>query len=144
MSFQRLRSHLKSIHIEDHIIAGRKGNKENIKSKIIVPILQTIGWNLLREMDFDHQGLDIVLFKDGNPTLIVEVKSWTDILEEDINQYLEYSFRLNCPWIFLSTGQQMALYCTLLNQQDLSEAEPVMKFTLEELTGSQISPFSTP
>jgi hypothetical protein len=136
MSFQRLRSHLKSIDIETHIIAGRKGNKENIKSKIIVPILQTIGWNLLRDMDFDHQGLDIVLFQDGKPTVIVEVKSWSDILEEDINQYLEYSFRLNCPWIFLSTGQHMALYCTLLNQQDLSEAKPVIRFALENLTGS--------
>lgn len=136
MSFQRLRSHLNSIDIEKHIIAGRKGNKENIKSKIIVPILQTIGWNLLQDMDFDHQGLDIVLFKDGNPTIIVEVKSWTDLLEEDINQYLEYSFRLNCPWIFLSTGQQMALYCTLLNQEDLSEAKPIVRFSLEDLTGS--------
>jgi hypothetical protein len=57
-------------------------------------------------------------------------------LEEDINQYLEYSFRLNCPWIFLSTGQHMALYCTLLNQQDLSEAKPVIRFALEDLTGS--------
>jgi len=139
MSFNRLRSHLKSIHIEEHIIAGRKGNKENIKSKIIVPILQTIGWNLLREMDFDHLGLDIVLFKDGNPTVIVEVKSWDDILEEDINQYLEYSFRLNCPWIFLSTGQHMALYCTLLNQHDLSEVDPIMRFSLEDLIGSKSS-----
>ena len=136
MSFQRLRSHLKSIRIEEHIVAGRKGNKENIKSKIIVPILQTIGWNLLRDMDFDHQGLDIVLFKDKNPNVIVEVKSWADILEEDINQYLEYSFRLNCPWIFLSTGQHMAMYCTLLNQQDLSEAEPILRFSLEDLVGS--------
>ena len=135
MSFQRLRSHLKSIDIEAHIIAGRKGNKENIKSKIIVPILQTIGWNLLRDMDFDHQGLDIVLFKDDKPSVIVEVKSWADALEEDINQYLEYCFRLNCPWIFLSTGQHMALYCTLLNQHDLSEAEPVIRFSLEDLTG---------
>ena len=136
MSFQRLRSHLKSIQVEEQIIAGRKGNKENIKSKIIVPILQTMGWNLLREMDFDHQGLDIVLFKDGNPTVIVEVKSWSDILEEDINQYLEYSLRLNCPWIFLSTGQHMALYCALLNQHDLSETDPIIKFAFEDLTGS--------
>jgi hypothetical protein len=136
MSFQRLRSHLKAIHIEEHIVANRKGNKENIKSKIIVPILQTIGWNLLRDMDFDHLGLDIVIFKEGNPTIIVEVKSWADILEEDINQYLEYSFRLNCPWIFLSTGQHMGLYCALLNQHDLSEAEPIMKFSLEDLIGS--------
>lgn len=136
MSFQRLRSHLKSIQVEEHIIAGRRGNKENIKSKIIIPILQTIGWNLLRDMDFDHQGLDIVLFKDGNPAVIVEVKSWADSLEEDINQYLEYSFRLNCPWIFLSTGERMALYCTLLNQEDLSEAEPIIQFTLEGLTGN--------
>ena len=136
MSFQRLRSHLKAIDIEKHIVAGRKGNKENVKSKIIVPILQTIGWNLLMDMDFDHQGLDIVLFKDGNPTIIVEVKSWTDLLEEDINQYLEYSFRLNCPWIFLSTGQHMALYCTLLNQDDLSEAKPIVKFSLADLIGN--------
>jgi len=137
MSFQRLRSHLKSIQVKDHITADRKGNKENIKSKIIVPILQTMGWHLLRDMDFDHQGLDIVLFKDGNPTVIVEVKSWSDPLEEDINQYLEYSFRLNCPWIFLSTGQHMALYCTLLNQQDLSEAEPILKFSFEDLVGKE-------
>lgn len=136
MSFQRLRSHLKSIDIEPHIIAGRKGNKENIKSKIIVPLIQTIGWNLLQDMDFDHQGLDIVLFKDGKPCVIVEIKSWADILEEDINQYLEYSFRLNCPWIFLSNGQHMALYCTLLNQHDLSVADPVIRFSLEDLIGS--------
>ena len=136
MSFARLRTHLKSVDVDKHIVAGRKGNKENIKSKIIVPILQTIGWNLLGDMDFDHQGLDVVLFKDDNPAVIVEVKSWTDILEEDINQYLEYSFRLNCPWVFLSTGQHMALYCTLLNQEDISEAEPVIRFTFEELTGS--------
>ncbi|MGD9330118.1 MAG: type I restriction enzyme HsdR N-terminal domain-containing protein, partial [Desulfobacterales bacterium] len=135
MSFQRLRTHLKSIQVEEHIIAGRKGNKENIKSKVIIPILQTIGWNLLRDMDFDHQGLDIVLFKEKNPCIIVEVKSWTDVLEEDINQYLEYSFRLNCPWIFLSTGQHMAMYCTLLNQQSLSGAEPILRFTLEDLVG---------
>lgn len=136
MSFQRLRAHLQSIDVENQIVAGRKGNKENIKSKIIVPILQTIGWKLLQDMDFDHLGLDIVLFQDGKPAIIVEVKSWTDILEEDINQYLEYSFRLNCPWIFLSTGQQMALHCALLNQQDLSKAEPVMRFGFEDLIGN--------
>jgi hypothetical protein len=137
MSFQRLRTHLKSVDVETHIVAGRKGNKENIKSKIIVPIFQTIGWNLLGDMDFDHQGLDIVLFKDGKPAVIVEVKSWADILEEDINQYLEYSFRLNCPWIFLSTGQRMALYCTLLDQKDLSQAEPVIRFGFTDLIGSE-------
>lgn len=137
MSFQRLRTHLKSIDIESHIVAGRKGNKENIKSKIVVPILQTIGWKLLQDMDFDHLGLDIVLFRDSKPAVITEVKSWGDILEEDINQYLEYSFRLNCPWIFLSTGQHMALYSTLVNQQDLSDAEPVFRFSLEDLTGSE-------
>ena len=137
MSFQRLRTHLKSIDVDTHIVAGRRGNKENIKSKIIVPLLQTFGWKLLGDMDFDHQGLDIVLFKDGNPAVIVEVKSWADILAEDINQYLEYSFRLNCPWIFLSTGQDMAFYCTLLNQEDLSDAEPVVRFAFEDLVGHQ-------
>jgi len=133
MSYQRLRTHLQAIKVEDHIVAGRKGNKGNIKNKIVIPILQVLGWDLLRDMDFDHQGLDIVLFKQGRASMIVETKSWGDPLTSDINQYLEFSYRLNCPWIFLSSGQESALYCALLNQDDLSTAEPLLHFTLEAL-----------
>jgi hypothetical protein len=135
MSFQRLRSHLKSIDVENDIIVGRRNNKENIKSKILVPILQTFGWKLLQDMDFDRQGLDIVLSKDDKPAIIVLVKSWHEIMAANIDQYLAYSLRLNCPWIFLSTGQHMALFCTLLDQENLSEAEPMIRVAFADLIG---------
>ena len=83
MSFLKLRSHLKSLRVEEHIIAARKGNSENVKNKIAIPLLQTLGWDLRRDMDFDHLGLDIVLFSQGNPSMIVEVKSWGDRLANE-------------------------------------------------------------
>lgn len=135
MSFPKLRSHLKAIRIDEHIIAGRKGNNENVKNKITLPFLQTLGWDLLRDMDFDHLGLDVVLFNQGNPAMIVEVKSWGDGLDSDLYQYLEFSYRLNCPWLLLSSGRENAFYCTLLDQEDFTHAKPLLEFSIEDLVG---------
>ncbi|MBL0715549.1 MAG: hypothetical protein JJV98_17815 [Desulfosarcina sp.] len=133
MSFPKLRSHLKAVRVDDHILAGRKGNSENVQNKIVIPFLQTLGWDLLRDMDFDHLGLDIVLFNQGQPAMIVEVKSWGDKLANDLNQYLEFSYRLNCPWIFLSSGRENAFYCALFDQTDFANATPLLEFSLEDL-----------
>ncbi len=133
MSFPKLRSHLKAIRVEDHIIADRKGNSENVKNKITLPFLQTLGWDLLRDMDFDHLGLDIVMFSQGKPAMIVEIKSWGDRLDNDLHQYLEFSYRLNCPWILLSSGRENAFYCALLDQHDFARATPLLEFSLDDL-----------
>ena len=135
MSFPKLRSHLKSLRVDRHIIAGRKGNSENVKNKITIPLLQTLGWDLLQDMDFDHLGLDIVLFSQGKPAMIVEVKSWGDRLDNDLLQYLEFSYRLNCPWIFLSSGRESAFYCALLTRPNFAQAGPLLEFSLDDLTG---------
>ncbi len=135
MSFPKLRSHLKALSVDDHIISGRKGNNANVKNKIVIPFLQTLGWDLLRDMDFNHLGLDIVLFSQGNPAMIVEVNSWDDKLDNDLHQYLEFGYRLNCPWVFLSTGRENAFYCALLDQHDFAQATPLLEFSLEDLTG---------
>ncbi len=135
MSFPKLRSHLKALSVDDHIISGRKGNNANVKNKIVIPFLQTLGWDLLRDMDFNHLGLDIVLFSQGNPAMIVEVNSWDDKLDNDLHQYLEFGYRLNCPWVFLSTGRENAFYCALLDQHDFAQATPLLEFSLEDLIG---------
>ncbi len=135
MSFPKLRSHFKSLSVDEHIIAGRKGNSENVKNKITIPLLQTLGWDLLRDMDFDHLGLDIVLFSRGKPAMIVEVKSWGDPLDNDLLPYLEFSYRLNCPWIFLSSGRKNAFYCALLDRPDFAQAKPLLEFSLDDLIG---------
>jgi hypothetical protein len=135
MSFPKLRSHLKAIQVDTHIIAGRKGNSENVKNKITIPLLQTLGWDLLRDMDFDHLGLDIVLFNRGQPAMIVEVKSWNDPLNNDLLPYLQFSYRLNCPWLFLSSGRANAFYCALLDRSNFAQAKPLLRFSLDDLIG---------
>jgi hypothetical protein len=65
----------------------------------------------------------------------VEVKSWGDRLANDLYQYLEFSYRLNCPWVFLSSGRENAFYCALLDQEDFANAKPLLEFSLEDLTG---------
>ena len=55
-------SHLGSLSIDRHILGGKRGAEENVKIKIIVPLLQCLGWDLLDDMHFENAGADIVLF----------------------------------------------------------------------------------
>ena len=82
--------YVKTIDIDKQIIAGRRGSEENVKIKIIIPLLQTLGWNLLNDMDFENKGSDIVLLKEGNPLIIVETKAWEQNITGYLNQCLEY------------------------------------------------------
>ena len=55
-------SSIKSLLIDRHILGGKRGAEENIKIKIIVPLLQSLGWNLLDDIHFEYIRADIVLF----------------------------------------------------------------------------------
>jgi hypothetical protein len=126
-------SYVKTIDRYKHIIAGRRGSEENIKTKIIIPLLQTLGWDLLNDMDFENKGCDIVLLKEGKPLIIVETKAWEQDITESLNQCLEYTFKFQTPWILISSGQETSLYCSLINPDDLNATEPLLNFSFTEL-----------
>jgi len=136
MNYPDYLSHIKSIEIDKHIFRSKRGSEENVKNKIIVPLLLTLGWDLLNDIDFECMGADIVLFVENNPSLIVETKSWGEIITDHLYQCLEYTFKLNIPWILITSGQHTAMFSSLINNENLLDSDPIIRFSFEELLGS--------
>lgn len=130
-------SHIRSLSIDRHILGGKRGAEENVKIKIIVPLLQCLGWDLLEDMRFEYSGADIVLFREERPSIIVEAKSWGEVITDHLNQCLEYCFKSKTPWVIVSTGQYTALYCALLNPDNLALTEPIIEFSFDDLAGKK-------
>ena len=130
-------SHVGSLSIDRHILGGKRGAEENVKIKIIVPLLQCLGWDLLDDMGFEYGGADIVLFSEEKPSIIIETKSWGEVITDHLNQCLEYCFKLKTPWMIVSTGRDTALYCAFLNPHNLAVTEPIIEFSYDELGGNE-------
>jgi len=137
MTISELLTIISSIKPDKHIIAGRNGSEENVKNKITIPLLQYLGYNLVENMDFELLSADIVLLDDDSkPILIVETKSWEELLTDHLDQCLEYTFKLRCPFIMITSGKRNALYSSFINCQDLNECEPIFEFDFDDLLGN--------
>lgn len=87
-------------------------------------------------MRFEILGTDIVIYNEGKSIIIVETKSWDDIIDNHLNQCLEYCLKHKTPWIIISTGQDTAIYCAWMNPDNLALAKPVLEFSLAKLQGN--------
>lgn len=128
--------YIKLIRPSFHIHAEHRGSEENVKIKIIIPLLQSLGWDVLNDMRFEILGADIVIYNEGKSIIIVETKSWDDIIDNHLNQCLEYCLKHKTPWIIISTGQDTAIYCAWINPDNLALAKPVLEFSLAKLQGN--------
>lgn len=120
----------------DNISSGRRGSEENVKIKIVIPLLQFLGYDVVKDMDFEFIGADIVIVDENNaPILIIETKAWEQQLSHYLNQSLEYTLKLKTPLILISSGQHTSLYSSLINPHNLEETAPLIDFSLDDLTG---------
>lgn len=127
---------IKSIEPSRHVVAGRRGSEENVKIKIVLPLLQFLGYDIVRHLDFERLSADIVVVDEQfKPILIVETKAWEEQIKRHLNQCLEYTFKIKTPFIIITSGQHTALYSSLGNLDNLNEVEPIMEFNLNDLLG---------
>lgn len=129
---------ISGIETDRDIICGRRGSEENVKIKIVLPMLQYLGFDIARDADFELLQADIVL-RDNNlrPILVIETKAWEEELTRHLAQCLEYTLKLRCPFIIITSGWRTALYSSLGNLQDLGKSKPILEFSLIELTGQR-------
>lgn len=129
---------ISGIEADRDIICGRRGSEENVKIKIVLPMLQYLGFDIARDADFEMMQADIVLRgEDLRPILVVETKAWEEVLTRHLAQCLEYTLKLRCPFIIITSGWRTALYSSLGNLQDLGKSKPLLEFSLVELTGQR-------
>lgn len=136
MRYEIFQKILLSIKLDRHIISGRRGSEENVKIKIVIPLLQFLGYDIISNMDFEFIGADIVIVDENNtPVLIIETKAWEQQLSYYLNQCLEYTLKLKTPLILISSGQHTCLYSSLINPYTLGKTTPLIDFSFKDLIG---------
>jgi len=123
--------------LEDVCQGNRTGNEENIKVKLVTPILSKLGYDRIKEFDYERfieEGRpDIALLVDDDPALIVESKGLDKSLSEYKSQGLTYAANQGIPWTILTNGVQWDLYKTFIEGVPQEENEPILTIALEDL-----------
>jgi predicted type IV restriction endonuclease len=88
--------------------------EKNVKVKIVIPLLQLLGYSVEKDMDFEHhvanKRADIALLLDYKPKLFVESKDLDEDLDNHIHQALNYAFEKGVEWVILTNGIEIRVY----------------------------------
>ena len=101
------------------VCQGRtSGVEENIKNKIVIKVLQALGWDLEKDMDFEHhvqnKRADVALVFNGGPVFIVETKSVEIRLILHKAQALNYAYNKGVQWVLLTNGSKFQLFKSVI------------------------------
>ena len=99
----------------DEVAQGRKkGVEENVKNKIVVPLLELLDFDVVKDMDFEHairnKKADIALIVENKPKIIVECKSIEQSLDNHVRQALDYAIGNQVPFVALTNGVDFRVY----------------------------------
>lgn len=108
---------------EEEITQGRNSNnEENVKIKVVVPILRILGWKD-GEMDFEPSvssgKVDILLKIDKIPKIIIEVKSYEKDLEKHRKQVFNYAKSKDIKQFVLTNGRSFELFKVIAKWDDV-------------------------
>lgn len=119
------------LDIERHILRNHRGSEENVKAKIILPLLARLGWDIVEDCYFEEAGADIFVEHGGKPAFIIETKGWEQGF--DYAQGLEYSVKLKTPWVMFTSGQIAEVHHALIINTNKKSPEPVLYVDYHEL-----------
>lgn len=105
---------LASLHVDKHVRKAAGRCEENVKIKIVIPLLELLGYNSQQDMDFEHhvenKRADIALLFDNKPKLLVETKDLDETLDNHVNQGLNYAYYKGVEWVVLTNGLEIRIY----------------------------------
>jgi type I restriction-modification system DNA methylase subunit len=125
----------------DHIKQGRtSGVEENVKNKIVIELLEILGYDTLRDMDFEYfvqnKRADIAIMVDKKPKIIIECKSIEQNLDKHIEQALNYAVQKQIPFVILTNGLEIRLYKSFIENVMNPRERILLKVYLKDLADS--------
>jgi adenine-specific DNA-methyltransferase len=111
---KRKLSNLVSLNIDKYVRRAEGKVEENVKIKLTLPFLELLGFDVQKDMDFEHhvrnKRADIALLFEGSPKLIVETKDLDEDLDHHVDKALDYAFKKGVDWVILTSGIEIRLY----------------------------------
>lgn len=125
--------------------AGPALDEWNTQAKIITPFLHVLGWNVYapevqleypRDDDAIDDRADYVLFREGEPAVVVEAKRAGRLLQAGIKEAKRYMRLIGTEWGIATNGER---YVVLRSDPDSDQPaeRTILDVTLEELVHSR-------
>lgn len=136
------------------LIAERTKHKDSIqteeatKNAFVMPFLQALGYDVFNPLEVvpefitdigikKGEKIDYAIFKDGNPTILIECKDWRQSLNIHEGQLLRYFHVSNAKFGILTNGIIYRFYSDLVTPNKMDE-KPFLEFNITEIKENQI------
>ncbi|HMY83697.1 MAG TPA: type I restriction enzyme HsdR N-terminal domain-containing protein [Saprospiraceae bacterium] len=122
--------------------------EEATKNAFIMPFLQTLGYDVFNPLEVvpeyitdigtkKGEKIDYAIFKEGNPTILVECKHWGQNLNLHDGQLLRYFHVSKAKFGLLTNGITYRFYSDLVESNKMDE-RPFLEFNITEIKDNQI------
>lgn len=122
--------------------------EEATKNAFIMPFLQVLGYDVFNPIEVvpeyitdigtkKGEKIDYAIFKDGNPTILIECKHWAQNLSVHDGQILRYFHVSKAKFGLLTNGVTYRFYSDLVDANKMDE-KPFLEFNINEIKDNQI------
>jgi predicted type IV restriction endonuclease len=122
--------------------------EEATKNAFIMPFLQSLGYDVFNPIEVvpefvadiglkKGEKIDYAIFRDGNPTILVECKHWAQNLNVHDGQLLRYFHVSKAKFGLLTNGISYRFYSDLVAPNKMDE-KPFLEFNITEIKDTQI------
>lgn len=129
---------LANLNIDKYVRKPSGACEENVKIKIVIPLLNLLGYSTQQDMDFEHhvqnKKADIALLSDNKPKLLVETKDLDEQLDNHINQGLNYAYHKGIEWVMLTNGLEIRIYKSFIIGISNPKDRLLFETTLQKLS----------
>jgi hypothetical protein len=136
------------------VIADRTKHKDQIqteeatKNAFVMPFLQSLGYDVFNPLEIvpefiadigikKGEKIDYAIFKDGNPTILIECKHWSQNLNIHDGQLLRYFHVSKAKFGILTNGIVYRFYSDLVSPNKMDE-KPFLEFNITDVKDNQI------
>jgi len=128
---------LQNIDLDDVLVGKKTGVEENIKLKIVIELLKLLGFDIVKDMDFEHyvknKRADIAILYEGKPKIMIECKSIEQELDKHIEQALSYAIKKQVKYVILTNGIEIRLYKSFIENITNPSDRLLLKIPLRDL-----------
>lgn len=122
--------------------------EEATKNAFIMPFIRSLGYDVFNPLEVvpefisdiglkKGEKIDYAIFKDGNPTILVECKHWAQNLDLHDGQLLRYFHVSKAKFGLLTNGVIYRFYSDLVEPNKMDE-KPFLEFHITEIKDNQI------
>ena len=122
--------------------------EEATKNAFIMPFIQTLGYDVFNPLEIvpeyvtdigtkKGEKIDYAIFKDDQPTILIECKHWAQNLNLHDGQLLRYFHVSKAKFGILTNGVTYRFYSDLVEQNKMDE-KPFLEFNINEIKENQI------